>query len=173
MTITEIGKTIGNWTILSAPPAERARYFIARCSCGIEKKVLRRSIRKGTSKSCGCSRSNLPYGTAAKNNVYKIYKNNAKTRNLDFSLIGEYFFDLIVKPCFYCGDKLSNTQQSIHSTGSFRYTGLDRVDNAQGYIVGNVVSCCFKCNKAKSIFTSEDFLLWVARVYNYSNLGSF
>lgn len=54
---------------------------------------------------------------------------------------------LISMPCFYCG--CPNDPE----TG----TGLDRLDNTRGYILGNVESCCFECNTARNnLFTVDE-----------------
>jgi hypothetical protein len=42
--------------------------------------------------------------------------------------------------------------------------GLDQVYPSQGYVVGNTVACCWKCNRAKSIMTQSDFIRWIKRV---------
>lgn len=49
------------------------------------------------------------------------------------------FFALRSGPCSYCGGPLSPTG-----------CGLDRLDNARGYVLGNVVPCCNDCNRARS-----------------------
>lgn len=42
------------------------------------------------------------------------------------------------------------------------YGGMDRVDNAGGYVWGNVLPACFRCNRAKWSAGLEDFLRWRA-----------
>lgn len=49
-----------------------------------------------------------------------------------------------VTTCWYCGD---NTR-----------TGLDRVDNSQGYSDANSVACCFRCNFLKADHSVSLFL---------------
>lgn len=44
------GKQFNDWTVLSYAGN---KYWNCRCSCGIEKKVLGKALRTGTSKSCG------------------------------------------------------------------------------------------------------------------------
>ena len=41
---------------------------------------------------------------------------------------------------------------------------IDRIDNSKGYIKGNVVSCCKKCNTAKNTMTTEEFKQWIKKV---------
>lgn len=47
---------------------------------------------------------------------------------------------LTSKPCFYC-------QLPLGKTG----IGLDRIDNARGYVDGNVLPCCTLCNYVRYI----------------------
>jgi hypothetical protein len=49
--------------------------------------------------------------------------------------------------------------------GSFTYSGIDRIDSSIGYIEGNVVSCCSKCNTAKSDMPFDEFRVWAIRLY--------
>ncbi len=76
---------------------------------------------------------------------YNLLKGSAKRRAIDFTLSKEEFALLWAQPCTYCGDELDITR-------------LDRVDNNQGYIAGNVVQCCVRCNTWKSNLPIEDFL---------------
>lgn len=47
------------------------------------------------------------------------------------------------------------------------YNGIDRVDNAVGYILENCIPCCEFCNKAKGTKTYFDFLDWICRLIAY------
>ncbi len=75
---------------------------------------------------------------ATLNGRYRSLKYAAKNKGLGFDLSKEMHADLLGRACFYCSGKLS-------STGS----GLDRIDNAKGYIAENVVPCCTDCNRIK------------------------
>lgn len=73
---------------------------------------------------------------------YKMAKHQAKSRGLDWTLTEEQFWAEVARPCHYCGNEL-------HAP-SVTNSGLDRLDNAKGYLPGNVVSCCRACNTIKS-----------------------
>ena len=45
--------------------------------------------------------------------------------------------------------------------GDFIYNGIDRLDNNEGYLPSNVVTCCKICNRAKHSLTVVEFLEWV------------
>lgn len=58
--------------------------------------------------------------------------------------------------CSYCGSFLEKTGYS-----------LDRKNSSLGYTLNNVVSCCDKCNCAKSSYTVDEFKTWIEQVYNH------
>lgn len=43
---------------------------------------------------------------------------------------------------------------------------MDRVDSKKGYLINNVVACCWNCNKAKASLSQEDFLRLIENIYN-------
>jgi len=75
-------------------------------------------------------------------------KKRAHAANLDFNLSESYFNKCRNMPCHYCHrDRTKNNLAS----------GLDRIDNGKGYIIGNVVPCCTDCNYARRTLTITDF----------------
>lgn len=73
---------------------------------------------------------------------FRTAKGGAKKRNIIFELLFEDFSKEVVKPCYYCNNYF---RKEVGCGG-----GLDRVDNSQGYILSNVVSCCAHCNYLKN-----------------------
>ena len=73
------------------------------------------------------------------------YKAQSKTRGKEFLLTKEEFKSIYGKSCVYCGD----VNESM---------GLDRVNSNNGYVIGNVVSCCRRCNQAKNDMTLDEFI---------------
>lgn len=70
---------------------------------------------------------------------YTALKRAAKDKDLGFDITREIHAALLADNiCHYC-------------TGSLNPTGhcLDRLDNTKGYLVKNVVVCCYSCNKIK------------------------
>lgn len=55
------------------------------------------------------------------------------------------------KECYYCGIDIPNI-------------GIDRVDNAIGYVIGNVQPCCTVCNMMKRSMSEEMFIEHCKRV---------
>lgn len=81
----------------------------------------------------------------------RSYQHNASKRGYGFTLTREEFISLWQKPCHYCGIEIKSV-------------GLDRVDNAIGYVFSNVVSCCSPCNYAKGDLTAEQFFAMCKRI---------
>lgn len=148
--------------------------WICQCSCGTAKVVSGNSLRRGTTKSCGCLRdeivsktNRLSSGLASMRAMIKYYKHNAKKKGQEYSLTEEQFFELTQKDCYYCGVSPNSILKSQNRTGGdYIYNGLDRIDNKKGYTIDNIVSCCKFCNYAKNIRTEQEFKDWVKKIYN-------
>ena len=67
---------------------------------------------------------------------YNNYKKWAKSRGKSFDITFKQFLTFLDVPCYYCGGPVSKV-------------GLDRIDNAIGYTMENIVPCCTACNKMK------------------------
>jgi len=61
------------------------------------------------------------------------------------------------KPCHWCGYNV-------------RTVGLDRMDNALGYVTGNIVSSCKYCNVAKSDLSAAQFVALCSNVVRLHGL---
>jgi hypothetical protein len=169
----DIGQVFGQLTVIKFLDN---RHVKCRCSCGNERILVWYDlIRERPTKSCGCFRAArfktlnkaLPYGEAAFNELYGRYVREARKRSLEWSLSKDEMRKLAQKNCYYCG--ASPTQllgKKPRMNGTFRYNGLDRVDNAKGYTSSNVVACCKHCNIAKHAMSLADFKCWAKRVYN-------
>lgn len=150
---------------------KRVRWY-CNCDCGTKDVIAdSNGLRMGNIISCGgkCKLRIKPNNYAAKNTVYLYYKNNAKKRNIPFSLTKDNVFSLIEQPCFYCGATESNIINT--DTYSYKYNGIDRIDSLAGYEKDNVVTCCKYCNRAKSDMSIKDFKNWILRVVNYMKLN--
>lgn len=65
------------------------------------------------------------------------YKSRAEKKGFMFGLNKEYWSTLIKGNCAYC------------KRSPDTWFGIDRIIPSEGYVVGNVVSCCFDCNVDK------------------------
>lgn len=85
---------------------------------------------------------------------FKKYKRDAKRRRLDFALTREQFFAFDKKNCRYCGVTVTPIS-------------LDRLNNNNGYIIGNIDACCNSCNSLKHILGESDFLEHIKKICDY------
>lgn len=76
---------------------------------------------------------------------FSSVKDSAKKRNLKFSLSENEVRELITQKCFYCQRLTKN------------YNGIDRLNNEEGYVSSNCVSCCEQCNNSKNNYTIKEF----------------
>jgi hypothetical protein len=131
-------------------------------------------LRRGKTVSCGClfkevqadRWSGIDSSLAPAKSLYGNYKRRATKKAKAFLLTFAEFIDLTQQECFYCGKLPEQVHKGSASyRGSYAYNGIDRVDNTLGYIEGNVVACCGRCNRAKDIMSAQEFDFWVEQLY--------
>ena len=84
------------------------------------------------------------------------------------------FYNLSQKKCLYCNSEPSNskiiysrhTQKYKRIKVTFKYNGLDRIDNNLSHTIDNVVPCCKWCNIAKLDLNVIDFKNWIIKLNN-------
>jgi hypothetical protein len=186
-----IGKKFGRLTVLEEVEPTKNKdgkmiiTYRCHCDCGTDIIIERPRLQGSRSiKSCGClsieqrsklglSKRKLPPDLASGMNVYK---GNYADGDLTF----EDFLILSQNNCFYCAVSPNNSHNTyINNTtnkhsqfakdnGTFVYSGLDRVDPDEvAHNRGNVVPCCFQCNRSKSNMTIDEFGQWIVRIYNF------
>ena len=147
--------------------------WLCKCDCGREFTRLAKDINRRTS-TCGCSLRYLKHYKVMKKNdernsgfisLFNNYISGARRRNIPFELSKDDFYSIVTKPCFYCG--IDPKQETILSDRKtiFIYNGVDRVNNDREYSLDNCVPCCKMCNRAKYVYSKEEFLTWVKRLY--------
>lgn len=161
------GLKFGRLTVLGhvrKQQGNRYPYFaICRCDCGTEKLVQRSHLHRGSTKSCGClQREMLPTAKylPGAHFVIKSYKKSAKDRKLEWNLSDADTTKLIESICFYCGSEPQHVITPPDRTVSvdYAYNGIDRIDSSRGYIPGNVVTCCTRCNYSKRNYSQAEFI---------------
>lgn len=169
-----IGMRFDKLTVISfvgRTGASKRRTYICQCDCG--KTVTRtwQGLTRSAKRDCGCD-SMAPEGrpeptleTAARP-WYLMYQRSAKQRKLQFALSLEQFTAIVTQACFYCG-----SQPRSRCFGGrkkpFTSNGIDRINNAYGYIADNVRPCCKDCNYSKKDKSEREFFDWVASVYKH------
>lgn len=79
---------------------------------------------------------------------YNLAITECRSKGKKFNLSFEDFCSAIDSECIYCDGYFGKTVFGI---------GLDRLDNTKGYEVGNIVSCCYNCNRVRGhIFSPEE-----------------
>lgn len=157
------------------------------CDCGKNSVVRADHLLDGRSSSCGCRQRESAAATgrasrkrdlrgAALNKMFLRYVHSAKRNNREFYLSIEDFSLLVSSDCGYCGE---SPKEVLARTGNFygnnhkfvdsglRAHGIDRVDNSIGYVVGNCVSCCERCNRSKLTMTVDEFRDMISKQYNH------
>lgn len=85
---------------------------------------------------------------------YAMYKYRARLKGRPFFIEYPTFLDLVSKPCHYCGGVS---------------TGLDRVDNSEGYVISNVCPCCVTCNMMKYNRLRDVFISQCMQISSWRN----
>lgn len=132
-----------NW--VKANPERRKANMDARHEHDLERKRAYRRENRDRIKAQWRERMSTPDGR------WWAYKAGARTREITFTLTLDEFKMFWQKPCWYCGDDIKTI-------------GLDRVNNEQGYVMGNVLPCCEPCNRAKLNATKDEYIERCRRV---------
>lgn len=164
-----VGKRFGKLLVLELVPSKGRRFYRCLCDCGKQSTVRAAHLKGSKISSCGCMQGNkgLEYGDASFNSLYSTYIRGAKIRGLSFELSKEIFKILTQSDCYYCGVKPYLVVKRSRNNGNYTYMGVDRVDNSSGYIDGNVVPCCIKCQRAKNS-VSIDIMSKALRFLGYT-----
>jgi hypothetical protein len=88
---------------------------------------------------------------------YNKYYNGARTRKILFTITDTQFNNIINNDCYYC--------KSIPE----KFSGIDRLDNNEGYNIDNCIPCCSTCNILKHTLSYNDFIKQIERIYNNLN----
>ena len=187
--VDRVGHRYGKLTVVErAGRKGTAAAWLCQCDCGKTKVIASNALRataqglRSGTRSCGCSRATgkgsrahykcrLPPGTAARAKTKRVYEKSAEYRGLEWGLSDEDFDELTRGDCAYCGVPPSNEAQTSRN-GAFVYNGIDRLDNAVGYMPGNVASCCATCNHAKRDMSESDFRAWIVRLVAHARTQS-
>ena len=157
------GQTFGRYTILASTiKVEHEAKVECKCECGTIRWVSCYSLVKETSTQCSkCGnsmvKSNNPawkgYGDIP-SRVFGKLRRDAGLRNLEFNISIEYCDKLYKEQKGVCN--LSGVKLNTSINGSS--TSLDRIDNSEGYIEGNVQWLHKDVNMMKRTYTQEHFI---------------
>lgn len=168
------GRKFGLLTVLRfAETKDGHAWWVCSCACGNEPTLPAWRLKPGG--SCGCKltpeggvsapKGKRSPGEAARWHVLRQYEKNAESRGHAWELTEEDFDRLTSSDCHYCGAPPSNGFTTGKYAGAgFVYNGIDRVNNDEGYIAGNVLPCCTICNISKRARTYAEFMEWIGRL---------
>lgn len=174
-----IGTKIGRWTVIENDlvrtfPTQTQRACRVRCECGTEAVRTYGELRCGRSPSCGCKSKERSIEAVWKQFYAKF------RREWDCHLTLPQVKALVQLPCVYCGKEPSNRfrvrykvdgryQRGVEPSLELLTNGLDRVDSTKGYVLGNVVPCCFECNRMKSNHPISHWFSLMERIRSYNS----
>jgi hypothetical protein len=120
----------------------KAKALYIRSLLNLEEKPLSNIIKNpNEEKVLSKTSNNVPYEVQIAKKYTQLYLSSQK-RNKEFNLTLKDVHNLLQqKTCYYTGKKFTNQ-------GDLKRT-IDRVDNAKGYIIGNVVACTALANQMK------------------------
>lgn len=161
--------------------AGKGIYWMARCDCGNIKEVRGSEAALGKIKTCGSCAYHTGLLEEAADKSVKVrgwtksirvqhtrYIKSAIKRGIEWRLSPEEFLRIVKLDCNYCGEGpriyKSKPNYGKGRTVQTLMNGIDRVDSSLGYVEGNVVPCCSKCNRMKMSESTDTFLMQVLRI---------
>ena len=107
-------------------------------------------------------------GVRGFNSLLNVYKRSAAKRELEFKLSEDEFKELTTKNCYYCNQEPNQKRcASSDNWSTFKYNGIDRVDNNKGYVKDNCVPCCKMCNRMKLDLSYETFMKQMKKIIKF------
>ena len=164
--------------------------WLCLCDCENTKLIKSENLSGGTTRSCGCLRSEVSSATAKITNakqkgkrrpsvtkpgaafrmLWYAYRKDAEHRGYSFNLTEERFREITSLPCIYCG-ALPRKQKVAWSGEIYTYNGIDRMYNDIGYEEGNCSPCCTQCNLFKGARDYDEFVGMISGIFSHVILG--
>lgn len=172
------GQKFGRFTVIEFDNTKTNRvHYRCLCDCGNERIVLAQNLVGGKSRSCGCLKVANITSRKRTDPILVTAKKVWRNRYSDGCSFEE-FFRVSQQPCYYCGSPPSNhsfaytkshplTKRSPEWAAlcQWTYNGLDRIDSSKNHSENNIVPCCWACNWSKSDRSTEEFKIWIEKVY--------
>jgi hypothetical protein len=180
----QIGTRYGTWRIVgeveNITPKNRkwpVMQVLCECDCGVQKKLrVGPLVSKKHPTICECLRKEMVASGHFRRKssedvlvttVMGVYRNGAKTRNLQWDLSRDFVSAIIHKPCHYC--QIIDYTVFVNKKRILKRNGIDRLDSSIGYIESNCVPCCKICNTAKMKLSLVDFKDWIKKLWNHQS----
>lgn len=121
------------------------------CDCGATTFSQTNNLRSGNSQSCGGYHHRLLVeDERVFRGDYQMYAARG------FCLGLSRFIELCKSDCHYCGKHYSKGTEAMPGR---RRNGIDKMEPSKGYSEGNIVPCCWTCNKMKGVMPYKEFIL--------------
>lgn len=139
-----------------------------QCECGKLTSARAASVVAGHTISCGCAgQFNSRIYDPAVSSARTVWQNTYHC-----SMSFDTFYTLSQEACFYCGREPYRAFNAIGKRtgayqkefGTFLYNGIDRKDSSKSYIEGNMVPCCWDCNRMKGDMAQDKFIEHIKRI---------
>lgn len=181
-TVDLVGKRINKLIITDfshnyrGPAGWTKNVWWALCDCGKRFTITTSDFNKGKGNCLECSHIATSFRLrrdpvkVAESNLYSSYRQAARDRDIEFNLTREQFASFLPEKCNYCGVEPLQLQKNPRTGYTFKYNGIDRVDNNAGYTIDNCVTCCYVCNEMKMDKTLKEFFAQIKQVYKFNNL---
>lgn len=178
-----IGTMFGFWTVIENDLYKSSKKYTeyscrVRCRCGSESVIASRKLRDGTAKRClRCRPAPKRKLATMWTLLFNVYRQRARATGREFHLSLPQLKFVSLLPCVYCGKEPDNLLRRKYVVDGvldyppemeIRYSGLDRIDSEKGYILGNILPCCWQCNKIKSAMPLDEFLALIARIQKHN-----
>lgn len=141
------------------------RWLVECLSCGRQTILTWQQVRTRSCKRCRAEASRKDDVHVVSTKVFYLLRTGALARGYSCAITLEDVARLMVLPCHYCG--IDGGNLDARRFRSFKYNGIDRVDNKRGYEQDNIVPCCWNCNRAKGSMTYHGFVEWLKRVSSF------
>lgn len=170
------GKEICGLTVLERVARAGVTNAVYRCRCKCGKELTTSGSLLLRRKSVGC-RSCFSKGSGANGwsgcgqfpgKFFTRIQNNARKRNIEYSLTKEYICDLYKQQNGKCS--LSGVELRVCSSlskGVFT-ASLDRIDSSRGYVKGNVQFVHARINVMKMELPQDEFIEWAKLVAKHN-----
>lgn len=170
----KIGQIFGFLEVISIHHIDKwyNYHYLCKCECGNFAVIPGQNLVKGKTKSCGCWHDKCKW--TGEGDISGCYlsriKKGAKTRCIEYNISNKELWDLYIEQdgkCALSGIPIYFSKKYYSDTAKLQTASLDRIDNHKGYVKGNIHWIHKDINRMKNIFTEEEFLGWVDKIYNH------
>lgn len=136
-------------------------------NCWIIRPAIAERVRKKGEfrcRECWNERAGHDFEKICLTRRYREYESHARQLCRDFDLDLDEFRAFVLGHCHYCGSvprskgKSAGVNAKRFGEQTFMMNGIDRIDNNIGYVSGNMITCCKRCNIMKGSLSYEEFL---------------